>query len=222
MDFGILAVLLIPFLGTVLGAGMVLGLRVESRYVQWGMNGFAAGAMAAAAMSNLLMPGMEISRVGAVFGTVLGIWLVVLAEELGGRQSRKLHPAAVLMLAVVLHNIPEGIAVGIAGTEGRGTMLGIALQNIPDGAVVSVPLAAMGMKKGKAFVLGILSGAVEPVAGLAAAVLGQTAHAAAPAMMGFAAGAMIYVIIRELIPRMGQGKWGLGWFCAGLLGILLV
>ena len=178
--------------------------------------------MAAAAVNSLLVPGMEMSRGLAALGALMGMGLVVLAEDLGSMHSRKLHPAAVLMLAVVLHNIPEGIAVGIDGSEGTGTMLGIALQNIPDGAVVSVPLAAMGMKKGKAFVLGILSGAVEPVVGLGAALLGQTVHAAAPAMMGFAAGAMLYVIIRELIPRMGQGKWGLGWFCAGLLGILLV
>lgn len=216
------AVILIPFLGTILGSGMVLGLRVESPWVQWGMNGFAAGAMVAAAMNSLLVPGMAMSRWGTGLGVLLGMGLVVLAEGLGNRQSRKLHPAAVLMLAVVLHNIPEGIAVGMAGTEGTGTMLGIALQNIPDGAVVSVPLAAMGMKKGKAFTLGILSGAVEPAAGLGAAALGQTMTGSAPVMMGFAAGAMLYVIIRELIPRMGQGTWGLGWFCAGLLGILMV
>lgn len=220
MNFGMLLALTVPFLGTALGAGAVLGLPVGSERVQRGLNGFAAGAMIAAAFWNLLLPGMEENAIASAIGFLMGMGLVLAAEELPGDSGAGLSPAAVLMMAVVFHNIPEGMAVGITGTEGPGAMIGIALQNIPDGAVVAVPLAAMGMKRKKAFLAGVLSGAVEPVAAIIAMELCGSAACAAPGLMGFAAGAMVYVIIRELVPRMGDGKWGMLWFALGFVGIM--
>ena len=218
MEMGWIPVLVVPFIGTALGAGAVLGLPVESERVQSRMNGFAAGAMLAALFFNLLLPGTEggLFWTGAGFG--LGLWLLAAVEEWNGRVATGM----VLMAAVVLHNIPEGMAAGLAGTERPGTIIGIALQNVPDGAVVAVPLAAMGMKKGKAFLLGVLSGAVEPVAALGANAACGGCAGLEPGMMGFAAGAMVYVIIRELLPRMGQGKTGAMWFSAGFLLLMVM
>lgn len=218
MNYGILPALTVPFLGTALGAGAVLGLPVGSERVQRGLNGFAAGAMLTAAFWNLLLPGMEENALSALIGFLMGITLVLIAEELPGNSGAGLSPAAVLMTAVVLHNIPEGMAVGI--TTRPGAMISIALQNIPDGAVVAVPLAAMGLDRKKAFLAGILSGAVEPVAAIIAMELCGSAACAAPGLMGFAAGAMMYVIIRELVPRMGEGKGAILWFALGLAGIM--
>lgn len=218
MDIGLLAAVLIPFLGTVLGAGMVLGLPVGEKRVQLALNGFAAGAMGTAAVVNLLLPGGRENPAGAGLGFALGLGLVLAADILG--KGRALPPAAVLILAVVLHNIPEGMAVGIP--EGApGTMIGIAVQNIPDGAVVAVPLATMGMKKRKAFLWGVLSGAVEPLAALGTAMVHSRVTAMGPGLMGFAAGAMGYVVLRELVPRMGKGRMGLVW-CALGAGLMLV
>lgn len=220
MEFGIFLALLVPFLGTALGAGAVLGLPVGSNRVQQGLNGFAAGAMLGAGFWNLLLPGAELGWVGTVQGFLLGIGLVLAAEELPGRWGIKLNPAVVLMIAVILHNIPEGMAVGITGTERPGAMIGIALQNIPDGAVVAVPLAAVGVRKRRAFLAGTLSGMVEPVAAvLAMGVCGGMAWLA-PGLMGFAAGAMAYVVIRELVPRMEKTQGGMLWFALGFVLIM--
>ena len=220
MDFGIFLALSVPFLGTAVGAGAVLGLPVGSERVQRGLNGFAAGAMRAAAFWNLLGPGAEENPLAAGIGFLLGIGLVLAAEGIGEARGAGLSPAAVLMIAVVLHNFPEGMAVGITGEGGLGAVIGIALQNIPDGAVVAVPLAGMGVKKKDAFLAGVLSGAVEPVAAVLAMGLCGSAACAAPGLMGFAAGAMVYVIIRALVPRMGK-EWGsMAWFCLGFLGIM--
>lgn len=204
-----LTAVLVPFLGTALGAGMVLGLKIGEERTGQVMNGVAAGAMTGAAVMNLLVPGFCADGWLTVWSAVLGVALVLGSEALAGLGGR---PEIVLLLAVVLHNIPEGMAVGMASDS--GTMVGIALQNIPDGAVVAVPLAALGMKKSRAFLLGVLSGAVEPAAALIAAALGKSIAGAAPGMMGFAAGAMGYVVARELIPRTGKG--GRVWFLLGL------
>lgn len=219
MEYGHFSAVLIPFLGTVLGAGMVLGLRVGDGKAMAGLNGFAAGAMGTAAIVNLLLPGGRENLWRTGLGFLLGIGLVLAAEGLGNRQGKALHPAAVLIFAVVLHNIPEGMAVGIPGGT-PGTMIGIAAQNIPDGAVVAVPLAAMGMKRGRAFLWGVLSGAVEPLAAAGTMLLHSRAAGFGPGLMGFAAGAMVYVVIRELMPRMGKGSTT--WFCVGVVLILFL
>lgn len=218
VDIGLMLALTVPFLGTAVGSGAVLGLPLGSRRVQKGLNGFAAGVMIAASFWNLLMPGASINAAGAAIGFVLGVGLILAAESLPS--GKKLSPTGVLILAVVLHNIPEGMAVGITREQDMGTMIGIALQNIPDGAVVALPLAALGMAKRKAFAAGVLSGAVEPVAALIAMELCVGTAWLVPGMMGFAAGAMVYVVIRELIPRMGQGNWGMSWFLAGVLMVM--
>lgn len=219
MDFGLFLTLAVPFLGTALGSGVVLGLPMGSERVRQGLNGFAGGAMLAALFWNLLLPGWGEDPRASCVGFALGIGLVLLAERTAEGRQNRWHPAAVLMGAVVLHNIPEGMAVGIGGSDATGTIVGIALQNIPDGAVAAAPLAAMGMKKGKAFAAGVLSGAVEPVAALIAMGLRSGAAFLAPGMMGFAAGAMAYVVIRELAPRMGEKQTGMVCF---LLGFLLI
>lgn len=212
--------LIVPFLGTILGAGAVLGLPAGSARVQRGLNGFAAGAMLAAAFWNLLLPGAERGMTGTALGFLLGIGGIGAVEALPGRQGTKRNPAAVLMIAVVLHNIPEGLAVGITGADRPGAMIGIALQNIPDGAVVAVPLAAMGLRKRKAFWAGVLSGAVEPVAAALAMCLRTGAASLSPGLMGFAAGAMAYVVIRELTPRMENSQSGMLWFWLGFVLVM--
>lgn len=215
LNWNLVLALTVPFLGTMIGAGAVLGLPLGSERTRGGLNGFAAGAMLAALFWNLLLPGQGAHPGAALTGFLAGIGTALAAEELPNRFGRSMHPAAVLMMALVLHNIPEGMAVGVPGEGQPGTVAGIALQNIPDGAVAAVPLAAMGMKKGKAFAGGVLSGAVEPVAALIASGAAAGPEWLRPGMMGFAAGAMMYVVIRELAPRMGEGRTGICWFTLG-------
>lgn len=214
MEMGMILALCVPFLGTLLGAGAVLGMPLGSGRVRSGLNGAAAGMMLVAAFVNLLLPGIRSDPAGTGVGFFAGLWMMLEAESRASRRGSG-SAAGVLLLAVVLHNIPEGLAVGLSGEEHPDTMMGIALQNIPDGAVAAVPLAAMGMKKGKAFTLGGLTGAVEPLAAAAAMGMRRSFQGWMPGLMGFAAGAMVYVIIRELVPRMGSGKWAMGWFAAG-------
>lgn len=221
LNWNLMLALTVPFFGTMIGAGAVLGLPLGSERTQRGLSGFSAGAMLAALFWNLLLPGQTDHPQATLVGFLAGIGVVMAAEEIPNRFGKYMHPAAVLMLALVLHNIPEGMAVGIPGEGQAGTILGIALQNIPDGAVAAVPLAAMGMKKRKAFAGGVLSGAVEPVAALAASGTAAGSEWVGPGMMGFAAGAMMYVIIRELAPRMGEERTGISWFALGF-GLIAV
>lgn len=201
-----------PFLGTAVGAGAALGVPMGSRRWNAALAGAAAGAMMAAGIWNLLLPALAAGRGGAMVGFALGLLALLVPERLpGGRFS----PAAALMTAVVLHNIPEGMAVG-AG-ESAGLTLGIALQNIPDGAVAAVPLLALGVSRKRAFAAGVLSGAVEPAAaGLMMACSGLLTPWM-PALLGFAAGAMTFVVLRELSPRLGDSGWGTACFAAGFL-----
>lgn len=212
MEFGGSIALWVPFLGTVLGAAVVLGLPMGSPGVNRGFSGLAGGMMLGAAVGNLLVPGWGMSPAGTVIGLVLGLGIMGVCEGKLGQGSS----AAVVVVAVVLHNIPEGLAVGFTGEGQTGTVMGIALQNIPDGAVAAMPLVGLGMKRRKAFFLGALTGAVEPVAALMAMVLAGNGAWLEPGMMGFAAGAMIYVVIRELMPRMGRG-WGVVWWFVGMV-----
>lgn len=208
--------LLVPFLGTAVGAGAALGVPMGSRRGNAVLAGTAGGAMLAACVWNLLLPSLELQRSQAVFGFALGMLGLLLPERMPGL---RLSPGAALLLAVVLHNIPEGMAVGAGYAAGglEGLTLGIALQNIPDGAVAAVPLLALGLSRRRAFACGVLSGAVEP---LAAGLMMAFSSALAPWMpgfMGFAAGAMMLVVLRELVPGMQESGWGTVAFAAGFL-----
>ena len=232
----ILAGLLIPFLGTAAGAACVFFMRrALSTAVQRALTGFAAGVMVAASIWSLIIPAIEQSGdLGkwAFLPAFLGFWCGVAfllaldrliphlhanARDPEGPKSR-LARTTMMVLAVTLHNIPEGMAVGIvyAGVRNGSALitaggalslaLGIAIQNFPEGAIISMPLHAEGKGKGAAFGLGVLSGAVEPVFGaltvLAAGLIGP----AMPYLLSFAAGAMLYVVVEELIPEMSAGE----------------
>jgi ZIP family zinc transporter len=228
--------LLIPFLGTALGAACVFFMRrALSQTVQKALSGFAAGVMVAASVWSLLIPAMEqAAGMGswAFLPAFIGFWLGVLflllldhviphlhrnANAVEGPRSR-LARTTMMVLAVTLHNIPEGMAVGVvyAGlVSGSGEItaggalalaLGIAIQNFPEGAIISMPLHAEGAGKGRAFLYGVLSGAVEPVFGLVTVMAAGLIVPAMPYLLSFAAGAMLYVVVEELIPDMAAGK----------------
>lgn len=213
--------LLVPFLGTSIGAAAVLILKngMPKRIAGF-LSDAATGIMTAAAVFSLLLPAMEQTEAAggaawapACFGFLLGAGLLAVWDRL----SRHLHrPGAVahstrmLVLSVSLHNIPEGMAVGAAYAallSGQGTAmsafalaLGIALQNLPEGAIISLPLAAAGVGRKKAFLYGVLSGVSEPIAGALTIALSRVAVPALPWLLSFAAGAMAYVTGFELLP----------------------
>ncbi len=233
--------LLLPFLGTSLGAGCVFFLKGRMNpMIQRSLTGFAAGVMVAASVWSLLVPAMEQAEgMGrwAFLPAVIGFWLGVLFLLVLDRTIPHLHQnstqpegphtrlkrTTMLVLTVTLHNIPEGMAVGVVlagwmagngGITAAGTLalsIGIALQNFPEGAIISMPLRAEGMGKGRAFLYGVLSGIVEPLA--AGLIL-----PALPYLLSFAAGAMIYVVVEELIPEASAGEHsnlGTLFFAAG-------
>ncbi len=228
--------LLIPFAGTALGAACVFILKKELKTgVQKALSGFAAGVMVAASIWSLIVPAIEQSSGKgrlAFLPAFIGFWLGILflllldhviphlhraANQIEGPKSH-LTRTAMMVLAVTLHNIPEGMAVGVvyAGLlNGSGMItaggalalaLGIAIQNFPEGAIISMPLYAEGKSKPKSFVLGVLSGAVEPVFGALTVVLAGFIVPAMPYLLSFAAGAMLYVVVEELIPEMSAGE----------------
>ena len=228
--------ILIPFLGTALGAACVFFMkRTLSTGIQRALTGFAAGIMTAASVWSLLIPAMEQSAgmgklafLPAVIGFLVGILFLLgldhliphlhmNSSEAEGPKS-KLKKTTMLVLAVTLHNIPEGMAVGVmyAGFLAGNTQitaasalalsLGIAIQNFPEGAIISMPLRAEGVRKGKAFWGGVLSGAVEPIGAVLTILAAQLVIPALPYLLSFAAGAMLYVVVEELIPEMSQGK----------------
>ncbi len=229
--------LLIPFAGTVGGAACVFFLRrALGDTLQRVMTGFAAGVMVAASVWSLLIPAMEqvsgrmgrLSFLPAVAGFLLGILFLLLLDRLTphlhrnttlaeGPESR-LSRTAKMVMAVTLHNIPEGMAVGavyaglLAGSDditaggALALSIGIAIQNFPEGAIISMPLHCEGKSRTKAFLYGGLSGIVEPVFGaLTVAAVGVIAPAM-PYLLSFAAGAMLYVVVEELIPEMSAGR----------------
>lgn len=228
--------LLIPFVGTSLGAACVFFLKNKiNSMVQRALTGFAAGVMVAASIWSLIIPSIEQSAsmgkwsfIPAVVGFWIGILFLLLLDNVvphlhmnsqkaeGPKTS--LQRTTMLVLAVALHNIPEGMAVGVvyAGVYTQAAQisimgalalsLGIAIQNFPEGAIISLPLCAEGMKKEKAFLCGILSGIVEPIAGILTIVLSTWIVPVLPYLLSFAAGAMIYVVVEELIPEMSQGE----------------
>ena len=241
--------ILIPFLGTSLGAGCVFFLKNSLRDgIQRALTGFAAGVMVAASVWSLLIPAMEqAADLGtlAFFPAAVGFWLGILflllldhliphlhqnSLQAEGPKSQ-LQRTTMMVLAVTLHNIPEGMAVGVvyagylAGTAqitAAGALalsLGIAIQNFPEGAIISMPLRAEGMKKGRAFWGGMLSGIVEPIGAVLTILAAGIVVPALPYLLSFAAGAMLYVVVEALIPEMSQGRHsnvGTVFFCGRL------
>ena len=228
--------LLIPFLGTMLGSAFVFLMKGEmSLRLQKTLLGFASGVMVAASVWSLLIPAMEmeankgaLSVLPAAVGFLLGIGFLFLIDELTphlhigtdkpeGMTSR-LSKTAMLALAVTIHNLPEGMAVGVvfAGAENGmanisvtsavAVSLGIAIQNIPEGAIISMPMRAAGNSRWKSFLIGSLSGAVEPVGAVAVLLLASLLMPVLPYMLAFAAGAMFYVVVEELIPEASNGQ----------------
>ena len=228
--------ILIPFLGTSLGAASVFFLKKSlGDYIQRALTGFAAGVMVAASIWSLLIPAMDQSAaLGklAFFPAVVGFWLGILflllldhiiphlhrnSQQAEGPHSQ-LQRTTMMVLAVTLHNIPEGMAVGVvyagylSGTAqitAAGALalsLGIAIQNFPEGAIISMPLRAEGMSKGRAFWGGVLSGVVEPIGAVLTILAASVIVPALPYLLSFAAGAMLYVVVEELIPEMSQGE----------------
>lgn len=227
---------LIPFLGTSLGAACVFFMRRQfSDAVQRVLIGFAAGVMVAASVWSLLIPAIEqVAWMGklAFLPAFVGFWIGILfllgldhliphlharSNQTEGPKSR-LQKTTMMVLAVTLHNIPEGMAVGVvyagllSGTAqitAAGALalsLGIAIQNLPEGAIISMPLRTEGESRGRAFLSGVLSGVVEPI-GAVLTILGASLIVPAlPYLLSFAAGAMLYVVVEELIPEMSQGK----------------
>ena len=232
----ILIGLLIPFVGTAAGSACVFFMRKElGRLVQKALTGFAAGVMVAASIWSLLIPAMEQSgHLGkwAFAPAAGGFWAGVLflllldtviphlhmnAEKAEGPKSR-LARTTMMVLAVTLHNIPEGMAVGvvfaglvsgsaeITGGAALALAIGIAIQNFPEGAIISMPLHAEGKRKFGSFMDGVLSGAVEPIFGALTVLAVGFIVPAMPFLLSFAAGAMMYVVVEELIPEMSEGE----------------
>ena len=228
--------LIIPLLGTMLGAAFVFLMKDQmSARLQKLLLGFALGVMVAASVWSLLIPAMEMEEGGgawsvvpAAVGFLLGMGFLLLLDEMTphlhigtdtpeGPRSH-LSRTAMLALAVTIHNLPEGMAVGVvfAGAEEGVTGLtmagalavsiGIAIQNIPEGAIISMPMRAAGNSRWRSFLIGSLSGAVEPVGGLAVVLLASMMTPVLPYMLAFAAGAMFYVVIEELIPEASEGE----------------
>ena len=236
MTAEILSGLLIPFIGTAAGSACVFFMKRDlSRTVQRALTGFASGVMVAASVWSLLIPAMEQSAgmgklafIPAACGFLIGIFFLLLldnviphlhmnAERAEGPVSR-LAKTTMMVLAVTLHNIPEGMAVGAvyagfaagsANITAGGALalsLGIAIQNFPEGAIISMPLHAEGKSKWRSFADGALSGAVEPVFGLITVLASAFIVPVMPYLLSFSAGAMLYVVVEELIPEMSEGE----------------
>lgn len=228
--------ILIPFLGTTLGSACVFFMRQSMKdAVQRALTGFAAGVMVAASIWSLLIPAMEQCAdmaawafLPAAAGFWLGVMFLLLLDHLvphlhrgstdaEGPRSR-LQRTTMLVLAVTLHNLPEGMAVGVvyagylagnAQITAMGALalaIGIAIQNFPEGAIISMPLRSEGVSKSRAFLYGTLSGVVEPIGAVLTLLAAQLVLPALPYLLSFAAGAMLYVVVEELIPEMSQGR----------------
>ena len=228
--------LLIPFAGTSLGSACVFFLRKTlNKQIQRALTGFAAGVMVAASIWSLLLPAIEQSKsmgklsfIPAVVGFWIGIFFLLFLDHvtphlhLNSKESegpkKNFSRTTKMLLAVTIHNIPEGMAVGvvyagwISGDSNITRMsalilsLGIAIQNFPEGAIISMPLRGEGMSRPKSFLMGVLSGAVEPVAGVLTILAAGIIVPVLPYLLSFAAGAMLYVVVEELIPEMSEGS----------------
>ena len=254
MTAGTVLGILIPFAGTSLGAAMVFVLKNRiSDSLQKILTGFAAGVMVAASFWSLLQPALESSEamgvwsfVPAAAGFLIGVGFLLFLDEVtphmhfnneeeGPRTGLK--RTTKLILAVTLHNIPEGMAVGVvyagflsgsAGISAAGALalaLGIAIQNFPEGAIVSMPLRAEGMDKARTFLYGVLSGVVEPIAAFITVLAAGAVVPVMPYLLAFAAGAMMYVVVEELIPEMSEGShsnWGTVAFSLGFVLMMVL
>lgn len=224
----ILTALMIPFLGTALGSAFVFFMKKDiPALVQKALLGFASGVMVAASVWSLLIPSMEMGAGNvwpAIIGLLLGFAFLLLIDYVtphihasGEAEGPKSHLSRTtkLALAVTIHNFPEGMAVGvaIAGAMSSGfsmaaalaLSLGIAIQNIPEGAIISMPLRAAGNSRWRAFGIGSLSGIVEPAGGALVLLLASVMTPLLPYLLSFAAGAMLYVVVEELIPETSEG-----------------
>lgn len=255
MSINIFWGILIPFIGTTAGAACVYFLRGElNARVQKVLLGFASGVMVAASVWSLLIPAMDMSEelgtlafLPGVAGFCLGIFFLLVMDRIIPHlhlgtdapegPASSLAKTTMLVLAVTLHNLPEGMAVGVvfAGVLAKETgitmagafalAVGIAIQNFPEGAIVSMPLKSVGMKKTKAFLCGSASGVVEPIGAFLTLLLSAYITPVLPYLLSFAAGAMIYVVVEELIPESAEGEHsdlGTIGFCAGFLIMMIL
>lgn len=226
--------ILLPFLGTMIGASFVFFMKKEiPDKMQKALLGFASGVMIAASVWSLLIPSMEMSTetgiksiIPTAIGFLLGIGFLLLIDEVTphihpvstkaeGPRS-KLSKTAMLAMSMTIHNLPEGMAVGVvlAGHDTSAltvaaaiaVSIGIAIQNIPEGAIVAMPMRAAGNSRMRSFAIGTLSGIVEPIGAIAIILLASSLTAALPYLLAFSAGAMMYVVVEELIPEASQGK----------------
>ena len=238
MNFHVLSAIIIPFAGTIIGAGLVFLLKGEMKGgLQRSLTGFAAGVMVAASVWSLIIPAMEqaehmgkLSFIPALVGVWAGfLFLLILdgliphlhlnSENPEGKSS-KLGKNTMMVLAVALHNLPEGMAVGVVAAgwlSGSGEIsaagalalaIGIAIQNVPEGAIISMPLNSNGMSKKKSFAVGAASGAIEPIGAVITILLSSLFVPILPYLLSFSAGAMLYVVVEELIPEMSEGEHG--------------
>lgn len=233
---GLVLGILLPFVGTTLGAACVFLMKASIEpQLQKTLTGFAAGVMVAASVWSLLIPSIEMSGkegllsvVPATVGFIVGISFLLLLDNIVPHQhidsdksegpKTHLSKTAKLVFAVTLHNIPEGMAVGVAlagALEHNSYMsmagaialsIGIAIQNFPEGAIVSMPFRSAGNSRRKSFLMGTLSGVVEPVGAVLTVVLASVVVPILPYLLAFAAGAMIYVVVEELIPETQEGE----------------
>ena len=232
----VLSAIILPFLGTVVGSGFVFFLKgTMHRTLQRSLTGFAAGVMVAASVWSLIIPAIEQSAhmgspsfLPAFVGVWAGFGFLLLLDHIIPHLHMNsqcpegtpcgLGKSAMLVLAVALHNLPEGMAVGVvvagwlAGNEGISAAgvvalaAGIALQNVPEGAIISMPLKSNGMGRSRAFGYGVLSGIIEPIGAVITILLSVWVTPILPYLLAFAAGAMLYVVVEELIPEMSEGK----------------
>ena len=227
----VLTALLIPFLGTALGSAFVFFMKKDMpARLQKALLGFASGVMVAASVWSLIIPAIDMgsgkeSVIPVVIGLLAGFAFLLLIDQItphihpvGGPEGpkSKLSRTTMLALAVTIHNFPEGMAVGVAIAGAMNAdfsmagalalSLGIASQNIPEGAIISMPLRAAGNSRRRSFMIGSLSGIVEPLGGALVLLLASAATAAMPYLLPFAAGAMLYVVIEELVPEASQGE----------------
>lgn len=256
---GLILGILIPFLGTALGAACVFLMRRHMpQMLQKALTGFAAGVMVAASVWSLLIPSIEMtgksgfaSIVPAVIGFMVGILFLLFLDDVVPHQhidsnesegpKSHLSKTSKLVFAITLHNIPEGMAVGVAlaaALENNAYLpmagalalsIGIAIQNFPEGAIVSMPLRAAGNSRRKSFVIGVLSGVVEPIGAVVTILLASAIVPILPYLLAFAAGAMMYVVVEELIPETQEGKhsnigtigFAIGFLLMMILDVLL-
>lgn len=229
------------FLMTALGAATVFFFaRAVCERAQGALLGFASGVMTAASVWSLILPAIEQTAaegrlppfLPAAAGIVLGALLLALLDEFTRQRGgeRVTHSDFLLLSAITLHNIPEGMAVGLAfalAADGEGLAgaaalaLGIGVQNFPEGAAVALPLYQSGQSKLRAFVTGVLSGAVEPLFGVLVVLAAARVHALMPWLLSFAAGAMLYVVVEELLPRAGNSRGTCGFFVGFLFMMVL-